>query len=261
MFDPKTVKNAPFWWDEVPRPTGEPPALPPEADIAVIGSGFTGLSAALTALRAGRQVTVFEANEPGYGASSRNGGGVGAAPFKLKYSEAEAKLGREGAVRLFREGIASIEHLEHLIETEQIRCHYKRSGRFTGIHRASAEAGLRKEVELMQDRLGLPVEMVSKADQHAHIGSDYYLGGRFNARDGVVHPGLLHQGLLDRVQAAGGLVLGQTPVRSVEREGATLALQTPRGTVKAHLSRIFTKLGITSRAELATRWAESPTSD
>lgn len=233
MFDPQKVKNAPFWWDEAPRPTGEPPTLPKETDIAVIGSGFTGLSAALTAARAGRQVTVFEAEEPGHGASSRNGGGVGATPFKIKYSEAEAKFGRDEAIRLFREGPASVTHLENLIETEQIRCHYKRSGRFIGIHRASAEAGLRKEAELLQDRLGLEIEMVSRADQHAHIGSDFYLGGRFNHRDGVVHPGLLHQGLLERAEAAGVTVLGHTPVQDVKREGSTLTLQTPRGTVKA----------------------------
>jgi glycine/D-amino acid oxidase-like deaminating enzyme len=233
MFDLSNVRNTPFWWEEAPRPEPVATPLPKETDIAVIGSGFTGLSAALTAARAGREVTVFEADLPGFGASSRNGGGVGATPFKIKYSEAEASLGKEGAIRLYREGLASVAYLEELIEREQIRCHYTRSGRYVGIHRASAEAALRKEVGLLQDRLGLEVEMVERKDQREHIGSDFYLGGRFSHRDGVVHPGLLHQGLLERAQAAGVRVLGKTPVTEVKRAGSALTLSTPRGQVKA----------------------------
>lgn len=237
MFDAGKVKNAPFWWDQAPRERTPAPPLPADCDVAIIGSGFTGLSAALAVARAGRQAVVFEADVPGFGASSRNGGGVGATPFKIKYSAMEAKLGRDGATRLYREGMASVTHLEELIEREQIRCHYKRSGRFTGIHRPSAEAGLRKEVDLLQDRLGFQVEMVAKADQHDHIGSDYYHGGRFSHHDGVVHPGLLHQGLLERAVAAGVTILAQTPVLKVSQAAgpseAGLTLETPKGKVRA----------------------------
>ena len=76
--------------------------------------------------------------------------------------------------------------------------------------------------------------MIDRRDQRDHIGSDFYLGGRFNHRDGVVHPGLLHQGLLERALAAGVQVLGHTPVQSVKREGATLTLGTTRGSVRAN---------------------------
>ena len=229
----QNVKNSPLWWEEAPRPAVEHQALPKTTDVAVIGSGFTGLSAALTAARAGHSVTVFEAEVPGFGASSRNGGGTGSTPFKIKYSEAEATLGRERAIRLYQEGFNSVTHLENLIEREQIRCHYARTGKYTGIHRASAEEGLKKEVGLLQDRLGLEVEMVARKDQHEHIGSDFYLGGRFNHRDGVVHPGLLHLGLLERAQAAGAAVFGETPVLSVDAEGDHSVVRTKRGDVQA----------------------------
>jgi predicted NAD/FAD-binding protein len=73
----------PFWWEEFPRWKSEPRPIPKEADVAIVGSGYTGLSAALTALRGGKSVVVFEAAEAGHGASSRNGGGVGNFPFKL----------------------------------------------------------------------------------------------------------------------------------------------------------------------------------
>src|SRR5262245_20808357 len=73
------AKFVPYWWEEAPRPDDELRRLPLDADIAVIGSGYTGLSAALTLARAGRKVAVFEADVPGFGASSRNGGMIGPA--------------------------------------------------------------------------------------------------------------------------------------------------------------------------------------
>jgi glycine/D-amino acid oxidase-like deaminating enzyme len=73
------MKELPYWWEHAPPSVSESPALPVRADVAVIGSGYTGLSAALTLARAGRSVIVFESDTPGIGASSRNGGMLGSA--------------------------------------------------------------------------------------------------------------------------------------------------------------------------------------
>ena len=70
----ENLKLTPWWWEAAPRPSTPPPALPAEADVVVIGSGYTGLSAALALARAGRSVLVCEADDPGAGASARNGG-------------------------------------------------------------------------------------------------------------------------------------------------------------------------------------------
>jgi glycine/D-amino acid oxidase-like deaminating enzyme len=71
------MKEQPYWWEDA-RPVGvETPALPTRVDAVVIGSGYTGLSAALTLARAGRSVIVLDAGIPGAGASSRNGGMLG----------------------------------------------------------------------------------------------------------------------------------------------------------------------------------------
>src|SRR5215469_2271151 len=72
-----TMKETPYWWEHAPPTTVETPTVPTRADVAVIGSGYTGLSAALTLARAGRSVVVFESGTPGVGASSRNGGMLG----------------------------------------------------------------------------------------------------------------------------------------------------------------------------------------
>lgn len=227
------VTFQPFWWEQAPRPKLPEAPLPAEVDVAVIGSGYTGLSAALTLARGGRSVLVLEAKEPGHGASSRNGGGVGQFPFKMGFAKTEAMLGRDRAVRLWKEGRASVEHMAELVEREQISCHLVRTGRFIGAHRAGDYETLAREVDTLQKAIGAEVEIVPKERQHGEIGSDIYHGGRLNRTDGVVHPGLYHQGLLDRVRAAGATVADWTPVERVERDGAAQTVVTARGRVKA----------------------------
>src|SRR5690349_17588051 len=69
--------DTPYWWDAA-RPAAQPAAeLPAQSEITIVGAGFTGLNAALTLAQAGKQVTVLDAEAPGWGASSRNGGMLG----------------------------------------------------------------------------------------------------------------------------------------------------------------------------------------
>ena len=69
--------GTPYWWDAAPPPEPSSIELPRQADVVVIGSGWTGLSAALTLARAGREVLIVEANAPGSGGSTRNAGYFG----------------------------------------------------------------------------------------------------------------------------------------------------------------------------------------
>lgn len=233
-MDPfENTRYEPFWWDQAPRPPIERPDVPAEADVAVVGSGYTGLSAALTALRGGKSVVVFEAEQAGHGASSRNGGGVGNFPFKLSYAKTETLFGEDGARRLWAEGQASVDYLESLLEREQIQADFVRSGRYLGAHKAKAMKGLRAEVRTLQEKIGADVSIVEADDQDGHIGSGYYHGGRFNARDGVIHPGKFHAGLLDRVKAAGGVVVDGTRVLNLVKDGARLRIETERGVLHA----------------------------
>ena len=88
------MKEEPYWWEHARPRAVETPELPARTDVAVIGSGYTGLSAALTLARAGRSVLVLEAGIPGVGASSRNGGMLGHA-LKPSLEHADATLRRE----------------------------------------------------------------------------------------------------------------------------------------------------------------------
>ena len=96
-------KQTPYWWEEAPRPAASEIHLPDRVDVAVVGSGYAGMAAALHLARAGRDVLIFEAGDPGHGASSRSGGMAGGG-LKLGYSELKTKYGQAKAADLVREG-------------------------------------------------------------------------------------------------------------------------------------------------------------
>ena len=123
--------------------------------------------------------------------------------------------------------------MESLIQREQIQCHFTRSGRFLGAWRPSDYETMAGEVERLNRHVGYQMAMLPRAEQDRQIATDVYHGGRVNPGDGVVHPGLYHQGLLERVMAAGALVAAETPVTGVEKTPTGFLVRTSRGTVQA----------------------------
>ena len=226
------IRYEPFWWDGVARPTIPELALPREIDVAVVGAGYTGLSTALTLARAGRSVVVFEAEEPGTGASSRNQGQIGAV-FKRSFSEATATYGREKAVAIYREGRIAVEFLKSFIEREQIACSFVRSGRFVAAYRPEHYEALAHELEILKREIGFNADMVPKAEQAREIGSPGYFGGQVRHDDATLHSAQYHVGLLDRVRASGAGIAGFTPVTALVRDGAGFIVRTKRGEVRA----------------------------
>ncbi len=225
-------KETPYWWEEAPRPTLPEIPLPAEADVAIVGSGFTGLSAALDLARAGRSVVVIDANDAGFGASSRNGGVVGG-QLKWSHSDLVERVGKDKAVDLSREAQASLEYTKDLIEREQIACHLQKVGAFTGAHRPSHYDSMARELERTKKDVGVEAEMVPASATRTEVDTAAYHGGKIMFRNAGVHPALYHQGLLERVRNAGVTVAAHAPVEDIARCPASLCLTTPRGRVKA----------------------------
>jgi glycine/D-amino acid oxidase-like deaminating enzyme len=228
----ENLKQTPWWWEAAPRPSAPPPALPAEADAVVIGSGYTGLSAALTLARAGRSVLVCEADDPGAGASARNGGMIGSG-HRLSYTALAGRYGEAAATALLGEGNNALDFTTGLIANEAIDCQYYRSGRFRAACRAADYDVIGREIDLLRDRIGLDADMVPRTEQQQEVATDFYHGGCVYNRHGSLHPGLFHQGLLDRAIDAGALVAGQTPVTAIARAGAGFDIETTRGAVAA----------------------------
>ena len=212
------VSFEPYWWEAAPRQESTDTELPERADVVIVGSGYAGLSAARAVLKGGRSALVLEAETPGLGASSRNGGAVGST-LRISFSKMLETMGKETAHAYYRGVRAARQHLAELIEDEKIDCHFARVGRFIGAHVPQDYETLARDLETQREHLGINADMVPKAEQHQYIGSDHYHGGRVLHDDGNLHPGLLHQGLLDRVIALGGTVVGRTRVTRVERNG------------------------------------------
>ena len=240
------------WWWEALAPEAPVPLPPHPVDVAIIGSGFTGLVAALTLLRAGRSVLVLEAGRPGFGASTRNGGQIGSGNQKFRVKTLIAMQGQAKAEALLREGVAMLDHIEALIRDEGIACHFARTGRFRGAMRPAHYEAMARDMEDLQRHAGVASFMIPRAEQHREIASDRFFGGSVLPDDASLHPGLYHTGLLDRVRAAGGIVAGQAEVVAINAESPGFSLVTPRGKITAREVVVATN-GYTQHFDRYTR--------
>lgn len=231
-FAPEAApSHRPYWWDAAPREDSAPSSLPAKTDAVIIGSGFTGLSAALTLLDKGRSVVVLDKGVPGFGASTRNGGQVGSGNQKFRVRQLVAIHGEEKAAALLREGTRMLDYIETLIAEENIACHFQRCGRFRGAMRPAHYEAMARDLEDLLRVAGVESFMVPRSEQHAEIRTDRFHGGSVLPRDASLHPGLYHAGLLARVLARGGRVVGLSGAKAIDRDGTDYRVTTETGPI------------------------------
>ena len=221
----------PYWTD------GLEPFVPPprearrRVDVAIVGAGYAGLSAALTLARAGRDVAVFEATRIGAGASSRSAGSLGHVP-KAGLADLKARYGETVAHRVYAEAREAREYVETLVREHQIECGLRTSGRFIAAHSPRAYAKLERSLPELRETWGA-VELVPRDKQRAVIGSDAFFGGLKLATAATLQPALLHRGLARAAVSAGALVLQETRVTDIAPEAAGFRVITEAGAVRA----------------------------
>jgi len=228
------IELSPYWWEAAPlSETASDPVPPPsKADVVIVGAGFAGLTAALTLVRAGRQVIVVDAMRPGEGASSRNGG-ICSGNVKFSFGTLIDKMGIDGAKSLYGEGVLARNALAELIFEENIECDFDLVGRFDGANSPKAYEQLGRESDLLNKHLNLGVEVVPKSEQHKELGTDHYFGGRVRPDIGGVHPAKLHAGLLLRCRDGGVSVIPETTVTGINKDGSKFEVSTSRGPITA----------------------------
>jgi glycine/D-amino acid oxidase-like deaminating enzyme len=180
--------DASLWSATAAEPMVEAPQLAGEirADVAVVGGGYTGISAALSLAEAGARVVVLEAQTVGYGASGRNGGQV-IPGLKLDPSEMIAKWGEKRG-RLLAEAVGKSANVVYSrIAKHNIQCSPVRAGWIQAAHSARA---LERVTQRARDWIGFgaPVEMLSREDVAARIGTREYVGGWLDRRAGTLQP-------------------------------------------------------------------------
>lgn len=227
-------KFDPFWWEDAGPPTSPTAVeLPAEVDVLVIGAGLTGATAARTLAKGGRSVLLLDAEAPGIGASSRNGGMIGGG-HRLSVDELTTRFGSDIALSLLKEAhIGSTDFVKALMVEEAIDCDYVECGRFRGLWNAAEYEAAARGIERLQTLFGLDAEMIPKARQREEVSSDLYAGGVVYPLHGALNPAKWVAGILDAAARAGALVQGDTPVVGLRRDGAAWRVETVRGTVRA----------------------------
>ncbi|MEM9354424.1 MAG: FAD-binding oxidoreductase [Planctomycetota bacterium] len=225
-------KSQPYWWDRSPRPVLPDVTLPATVDVAVIGSGYTGLNAALTVVRGGRSVLVFDAEDAGFGCSSRNGGQISTS-IKPEFEDLAKHYGENAAIAILGEGQRALDWISDFIKSEEIDCDFGVRGRFHAAHNPAQYEKLARDVANPPKGLDIPADVIARSDQHSEMGTDTYHGGVVFHKHATLDPGRYHQGVLDRALTAGVQVATHCPVSALERDGKLWRVKTARGTVMA----------------------------
>ncbi len=229
----KDFKSKPYWWEAYTPVSLEEIALPKSVPVVIVGSGYAGLNAALELAKHGIESIILDAAEPGFGGSTRNGGMVSGG-VNVGKRMLNKPLSPEQAKPFLNDAVEAFTHIENLIADNNIECGWHKNGYFLGAWCQSHYDALAHKVSGLNDEAQSGAFMVSRKEQRADIGSDYYFGGMVVSRAAHIHPALYYQGLLELVQKADVSIASRTPVNGlVQNADQTWLAKTPRGNIHA----------------------------
>ncbi|WP_299849859.1 FAD-binding oxidoreductase [uncultured Roseovarius sp.] len=225
-------KDSSYWLDGYPEVQDFSRQLPKAIDVVIVGSGYTGLNAAIETARAGRSTLVLDAQMPGWGCSTRNGGQISTS-IKPSRQKLSAKFGNKTAIDIRREGEAALDWIEERISGEGIECDFRRVGRFHAAHNAQSYELLTRDAEYLTREEGIEAYPVPRHDQRSELGSDVYHGGLVFPKHAALDPARYHHGLLKRAVDAGANVIGHCAVTGLTKTSIGHDVTTTKGHIKA----------------------------
>jgi glycine/D-amino acid oxidase-like deaminating enzyme len=221
-------ESTPYWWAGVDAPASSDTPLVAEADVVVIGGGYTGLSAAWELARRGRHVVVVDRDGIGRGASARNGGMA----HPGGKHDLVTMLAMDGGRAMWDDTVAAFEGLEALIAELDIDCDWRRSGHLELAGHPRHVANLRSVADAYAS-IGEEARIVAAGDLGSEIGSTRFAGGLLVTRSGSLQPAKLVEAVARAALDAGAELHGQTGARRVARQAAGYEVATSRGTIRA----------------------------
>src|SRR6266581_7579909 len=201
-----------------------------QADVVIIGAGYTGLSAAHHIAKSGLVPVVLEANRPGWGASGRNGGVI-TAKFRQSFRGIDAAHGRAMARRMYEIAHESVEMVEQLVSEFGIgSARLPRSGQVKAAHNHATLQAAVDEAEWMKREMGdTEVRILDAHQVREETGSRAFVGGILNSGSGGIHPLNYLHGLAEGLAKRGIAIFQESPALRLRRENELIVAATPQG--------------------------------
>jgi glycine/D-amino acid oxidase-like deaminating enzyme len=230
----REFKAMPYWWEAYHPTATDPVDLPKRVRVAIVGGGYGGLSTALEAAKHDVDCVVLEAAELGFGASTRNGGGVsGGINIGKSFSGKGLDPGSNRAQAVLEDGADAFSLVERLIAEHAIDCSWQKTGRFVGAWTPTHFANQSKKVALLNEAARSEATMIPRERQREEMASDYYYGGMVVERSAHLHPALYYKGLLDACRTRGIPVRARAAVEKISKRDGGWEVRTARGSVMA----------------------------
>jgi glycine/D-amino acid oxidase-like deaminating enzyme len=207
-----------------------------QADVAVIGAGYTGLSAAYHIQKHyNKSVVVVDANQPGWGCSGRNAGFVLPGTGRLSLFDMEEKWGADIGRQIFREFMQSIDLVQEMIDTGNIECDKTPGGYLKLAHCRNKVASLRAQGQKLEADFGESVRFVTGPEvRREFINCANMFGGIYFDKCFGVNPLKLALGYLDMAKKSGVKVYSDSPVIDWQQQNDSHSLSTPDGEIIAN---------------------------
>jgi len=218
-------------WAATAEPSVDTPSLDTsvKADVLIVGAGYTGLSSALHLAAHGLNVCVIDANEPGWGASGRNGGQV-IPGLKYDPDELIRRYGSRDGDALAQIAGSAADTVFDLIERHQIQCDATRNGWIQPTHSDKLLGTLHARARQWEAR-GAPVELLDRTQVSKRLGTETFVGGWIDKRAGSVQPLSYARGLARAAKAAGAAIHGATRAVALEQSSGGWRVRCAGGVV------------------------------
>ncbi|WP_271596063.1 NAD(P)/FAD-dependent oxidoreductase [Bradyrhizobium sp. CCBAU 25360] len=225
------LSNVPVWYEDAKRRKALASDI--DADVAIIGAGYTGLWTAYYLLKAEPtlRVVVIEREHAGYGASGRNGGWASAI-FPLLLQHVAKSSSHAAALALQAAMNDTVDEIGRVLRDEGINANYAKQG-FLSLARSSAQLSRARAAVQASETFGLPHQwrLLDAPEASAMIAAEGGVGGLYTEHCAVIHPGLLVRGLTRSIEALGACIYEKTSATDFRR-GSVI---TSGGTVRARV--------------------------